>query len=76
VLEPAGGDGLAPEALERPAAVEVALVEDLQGDLPIQVELGRPVDDRLPAAADLGLDAVAAELLARYEPQSRPPCEW
>lgn len=69
MLQASRRDGLAAEALEGAAAVEVPLVEDLQGDLAIEVDLGGPVYDRLSAAADLGLDAVAAELLARNEPQ-------
>jgi hypothetical protein len=69
MLQAPGRDRLAAEPLEGAAAGEVALVEDLERDLAIEVDLGRPIDDRLPTAADLGLDAVAAELLARDEPQ-------
>src|SRR5690606_37497802 len=67
-----GGDRLAAEALQGAGAGEVALVEDLERHLTVQVELGRAVDDGLAAAPDLRLDPVPAELLARDEPHRDP----
>ena len=70
VLEAPRGDRLAAEALRGPRSLQVAVVEDLQGHLAVQVDLRRAVDDRLAAAADLRLDAVAPERLSWNEPHA------
>jgi hypothetical protein len=72
VVEARGGDPLAREPLEEAGVGRQLARHDLEGDRPVQRELGGPVDDRLPAAAQLRVDPIAADHPADQIAHPRP----